>query len=112
MARFGEIGADVPPGTTYSYSNPGFNSLGAVVEVTSGMLLDAFFRERIYKPLGMRDTSNHESHADNDRMSTVYSRDDSGEWKVEWEAGRGTGLSFRAGVGRHDLDSSRLCPVL
>jgi len=30
--------------------------LGGVVEVASGQKLDAFFRERIFKPLGMKDT--------------------------------------------------------
>ena len=30
--RFGRIGAEVPPGTSYSYSNPGYNTLGALVQ--------------------------------------------------------------------------------
>lgn len=85
VARFGEIGADLPPGTTYSYNNPGFNTLGAVIEVVSGQPLETFLEERIYEPLGMHDSLNHESRADRDRMSTVYSRDETGTWKVEWQ---------------------------
>ena len=114
VARFGKIGAEVPPGTSYSYNNPGFNSLGAVIEVTSSMPLDEFFRERIYKPLGMRDSSNHESQADNDRMSTVYSRDDSGEWKIEWKPGDEPDYPFvRASGGMISTaaDYARFCEM-
>jgi CubicO group peptidase (beta-lactamase class C family) len=36
---FAGVGPKFPPGTTYSYNNPGYNTLGAVVEVESGKLL-------------------------------------------------------------------------
>ena len=85
VERFGEIGAEVPPGTSFSYNNPGFNTLGALIEIRGGQPLEAFLKERIYQPLGMRDSLNHESRADMDRMSTVYSRDEEGKWKVEWK---------------------------
>ena len=39
-ARFGEIGAAVPPGEAYRYSNPGYNTLAALVEIASGKLLE------------------------------------------------------------------------
>ncbi len=35
-ARFGAVGAAVPPGETYSYSNPGYNTMAALEEVGSG----------------------------------------------------------------------------
>src|SRR6267154_1373551 len=43
------------PGEKFTY---GLNSdvLGYVVEVVSGMNLDAFFQKRIFEPLGMNDT--------------------------------------------------------
>ena len=53
VARFGAEGPEVEPGTSYSYSNAGFNTLGAVIEVASGMPLEEFLRTRIYEPLGM-----------------------------------------------------------
>ncbi len=43
------------PGTYYRYGM-GYDVLGRVVEVASGMTLDKFFEERIYKPLGMVDS--------------------------------------------------------
>ncbi len=84
--RFASLGPEVQPGTSYSYNNAGFNTLGAVIEVVSGQLLDEFLRERIYQPLGMTDTS-HRPPADQvDRMSTVYQRED-GEWSVRFKQG-------------------------
>jgi len=43
------------PGTKYLYGSS-YDVLGRVVEVASGMTLDKFFEERIFKPLGMKDT--------------------------------------------------------
>ena len=59
-ARFGEVGAEVMPGTSYSYNNPGFNTLGALVEMAGGQPLEEFLDDRIYTPLGMNDSYNHE----------------------------------------------------
>lgn len=43
------------PGTRYHYS-VATNVLGALIEKLSGKSLDAFFQERIFTPLGMKDT--------------------------------------------------------
>ncbi len=43
------------PGTTFEYGMS-HDVLGAVVEKVSGLELDAFLAERIFAPLGMRDT--------------------------------------------------------
>ena len=48
--------------------------LGYLVEVVSGMSLDAFFSERIFKPLGMKDTHFFISEAKRERLATVYER--------------------------------------
>lgn len=86
VARFGVVGAAVPPGTSYSYSNPGYNTLGALVEIASGKLLEDQLRTTIYAPLGMNDSYNHrEGHQLDgklDRMGAVYYRRDgeSGKW--------------------------------
>jgi CubicO group peptidase (beta-lactamase class C family) len=45
------------PGTRWAYSpGAGFDALGRVVEVASGLAFDRFLRERIFQPLGMKDT--------------------------------------------------------
>ena len=90
-ARFGGVGAEVIPGTSYSYSNPGFNTLGALVEIASGQPLEEYLDDQIYTPLGMHDSYHHEvaEKLDGklDRMGAVYYTRENGEWVPGWEAG-------------------------
>jgi len=44
------------PGGKCEYSDPGFILLGEIIERVSGRPLDVLARERIFEPLGMRDT--------------------------------------------------------
>lgn len=88
-ARFGEVGAEAVPGATYSYNNPGYNTLGALVEIASGTLLDQYLDDALYTPLGMHDSYHHEMaeklDGKLDRMSVVYyERDADGEWTPGW----------------------------
>ena len=46
-----------PPGTKYQYSNAGINTAGRIIEVVSGMPYEQFMEERLFKPLGMKDTT-------------------------------------------------------
>jgi CubicO group peptidase (beta-lactamase class C family) len=89
--RFGQIGATEPPGTTYSYSNPGYNTLGVLIEVASGKPLEDFLTERIYKPLGMTDSYHLEVAGKLDgklnRMSIVYREKKDGGWDITWKPG-------------------------
>ena len=90
-ARFGDIGAEVLPGTSYSYSNPGFNTLGGLVEIASGQPLEEYLGDHIYTPLGMNDSYHHElaEKLDGklDRMGAVYYQREGGEWVPGWEPG-------------------------
>ena len=45
------------PGTRWSYSTAGMDTLGRVVEVVSGMPYDKFLQTRLFDPLGMKDTT-------------------------------------------------------
>jgi CubicO group peptidase (beta-lactamase class C family) len=71
VAKFAAEGPKAAPGA-YSYSNAGYNTLGAIIEVVSGMPLETFLSTRIYEPLGMTDTLHHADPAKLDRMATVY----------------------------------------
>lgn len=86
--RFGDTGAEVEVGTTYKYSNAGFNTLGALIEILSGKSLDVYINEKIYQPLGMVDSYHHETKAvlgkKIKRMSTVYYKRN-GEWTIGWQ---------------------------
>lgn len=90
VARFGVTGADEIPGTTYSYSNAGFNTLGALIEIASEKPIEVFLEDRIYEPLGMKDCYHHEVAGKLDgkleRMSVVY-RKEKGKWVPAWTPG-------------------------
>ena len=90
VERFGEVGADEPVGKTYSYSNAGFNTLGALIEIAAKKPLEVFLKERIYTPLGMTDSYHHEVAEKLDgklnRMSVVYYKRQ-GKWVEGWKPG-------------------------
>lgn len=66
------------PGTNISYSNAGYALLTMVIERASGQSYGAFLRDRVFTPLGMRDTGYGALPED---AAKGYSRDQS-EWKV------------------------------
>ena len=75
MERLGTLPFVAQPGEAYVY---GYNTdiLGAIVEKASGMALDQFIRERITKPLGMKDTQFFLPAAEKNRLATVYGSKD------------------------------------
>lgn len=44
------------PGASWAYNNSGFVLLGAVIEKASGQSYEAFLEDRIFKPLGLKQT--------------------------------------------------------
>ncbi len=50
------------PGERYLYCNTGFAVLGAIVQKVTGLTLQQFCDQHIFKPLGMRHTRFQESH--------------------------------------------------
>jgi CubicO group peptidase (beta-lactamase class C family) len=87
VARFGPLGPKVAPGTTYSYNNAGYNTLGAVIEVAAGQSLGDYLRARFYAPLRMRDTQNHEDPSKLARMATVYRGTKGKDGRIAWKQG-------------------------
>jgi CubicO group peptidase (beta-lactamase class C family) len=45
------------PGSKWSYCNSGIDTLGRIIEVVSGQPYEAFLAQRIFGPLGMKDTT-------------------------------------------------------
>ena len=57
VRRAATLPLNFQPGTQWEYSGfAGFDALGRVVELVSGMTLEEFFQRRIFTPLGMKDT--------------------------------------------------------
>ena len=63
------------PGETFAYNNGGIDVGGAVVQVASGMPYERFLEERIFKPLGMRDTTFTPNAEQISRMARCYNGD-------------------------------------
>lgn len=56
VARWKDLIPDFPAGTATGYSNcVGFDIAGRIVEIVSGMELDHFFKEKIFRPLDISD---------------------------------------------------------
>ena len=60
------------PGGKWSYCNPGITTLGRIVEVVSGMPYASFMDKRIFKPLGMKDTTFWPNGGQLKRLATAY----------------------------------------
>ncbi len=56
IARFRDKPLDFKPGEKFHYSNSGYFLLGAIIEKLSGKSYEAFLKDAIFDPLGMRDT--------------------------------------------------------
>jgi CubicO group peptidase (beta-lactamase class C family) len=61
------------PGTGYDYS-PGPDVVGRLIEVWSGMPLDQYLEERIFRPLHMTDTGFWVPQSKWSRLTTLYDR--------------------------------------
>jgi len=61
-----------PPGTKYQYSNAGINIAGRLIEALSGIPYERFMSERLFKPLGMHDTTFWPSEKQLKRLAKSY----------------------------------------
>lgn len=62
------------PGTKWEYSQSGINTLGRIVEVASGKPFQDFVQERLFGPLGMKDTTFYLSDDQIKRLAKSYKR--------------------------------------
>jgi CubicO group peptidase (beta-lactamase class C family) len=79
MPRLGAVALDFQPGTQWRYSGlHGFDVLCRIVEVASGMTIDRFMQQRLFDPLGMKDTGFTITAARQPRMAIMYRRAQAG----------------------------------
>lgn len=75
LAHIDDLSLLTEPGEKFAYSDVGYVVLGALVEAVSGEPLDAFAREHLFAPLGMRDTGFRPSPALAARAAPTQPRD-------------------------------------
>jgi len=77
-------GLDFTPGSEYSYSNSGYNLAASIVERVSSQKFGTFLAERIFKPLGMNDSSVRDDYRRIvPRRAQAYSRQGTGPWRLD-----------------------------
>jgi len=83
IPRLAAVPLAFQPGSRWTYSpGAGFDTLGRVVEVISGQTFDAFLRQRIFEPLGMKDTFFYPPDDRLPRVATIYQRTPEGLTKA------------------------------
>jgi CubicO group peptidase (beta-lactamase class C family) len=83
IPRLGGTVLEFQPGSRWSYSpGAGFETLGRIIEIASGLPLDQFVQTRIFDPLGMRDITFWPTDAQMPRVATVYQRTATGLTKT------------------------------
>lgn len=107
VARMAALPFDAHPGERYVY---GYSTdiLGVVIERASGQTLEEFLRTRIIEPLGMKDTHFYLPESKAERLTVVYSAQESGGLERAPEPGgmvgqgaylKGPRKSFSGGAG-------------
>lgn len=72
VALLSKQGPEFEPGSRFRYSSGGFAILGRIIEVVSGRPFERFIEERVFVPLGMRDSFFFIPAGKRDRVASVY----------------------------------------
>ena len=88
MRRIGRLPLMHQPGEKWLY-HTGADILGVLIARIAGMRLADFLRERIFAPLGMRDTGFSVPDAAIGRLAACYARDPKSGALTVWDEGRG-----------------------
>ena len=75
IPKLGAVPLDFQPGTLWRYSGlAGFDVLSRIVEIASGQPFDQFLKQRLFDPLGMKDTGFSAPPDNQARLVTLYQR--------------------------------------
>ncbi len=79
LPRVAALPLDFQPGTRWRYSGlAGFDTLGRIVEIVSGMSYDQFLRTRLFEPLGMNNTFFTVPKEEEGRIASNYNHTEKG----------------------------------
>jgi CubicO group peptidase (beta-lactamase class C family) len=101
IPKLGGAPLDFQPGTEWRYSGlEGIDTLGRIVEIASGLTFDQFLRQRIFEPLGMKDTTFVPTEDRQPRFVSLYGRSPEGVLtKGETPSWLATKTYFSGGAG-------------
>ncbi len=108
------------PGAKYDYSNAGVNTAGRIIEVVSGLPCEEFMARRLFRPLGMKDTTFWPSAEQLKRLAKSYKPNARGDGLEEIAIGqltypldrRSRGPSPAGGFFSTAQDLSLFCRML
>jgi CubicO group peptidase (beta-lactamase class C family) len=100
IPKLAAVPLDFQPGAQWTYSPlAGIDMLGRIVEITSGQTFDRFLKERLFDPLGMRDTTFAPADDRKPRFVTLYNRSPRGLQRGETPVWLATRTFFSGGAG-------------
>lgn len=67
---------DFEPGAKWAYCNAGIDTLGRIVEVVAQQPFEEYLAKRIFRPLGMTDTTFYPAESQLARVAAVYDQKD------------------------------------
>jgi len=106
------------PGEKWKYTQSGINATARIVEVVSGKTYDAFLEERLFAPLGMKDTTFYLSEAQRARLVTAYAKNkETGALepvppRAEYDGTRNRPPQGNGGLYSTGPDYARFCQML
>ena len=83
VAAFSQMPLAFEPGTKWAYCNTGIDTLGRVVEAVAGTSFEAFLEERLFAPLGMKDTFFYPAPEREPRIAALYGKKGDGLQRIE-----------------------------
>lgn len=110
VSRWKDLPLDFPAGTQTGYSpSVGFEILGRILEVQSGMELDAFLRKVIFEPLRMTDTAFILNEEQRSRLAVLHHDPEApvvptpGDYQMEDYADAGFAGYFSGAAGLYSM---------
>jgi CubicO group peptidase (beta-lactamase class C family) len=98
VALYSQQPLEFEPGTRWSYSNCGMATLGRIIEVISGQPYEQFIAQRIFKPLGMKDSFYFPPEEKIGRIAMLYNLVDGKLTRAGGEALAGDPAKYRKGA--------------
>ena len=116
IPKLAQTPLDFQPGTLWRYSGLyGLDVLARIVEIASGQPYDQFLQQRLFTPLGMKDTGFAPTTERMARVATVYQRTPEGTLRPAANANQlisGTYFSASGGLMSTAEDYLQFCQML